>query len=117
MYAALQPNFVGPRVIGDRRRLSCAVRDCRSERISVTRENDCDTRASRDAMLPVVGTMLSSRTNTGALPSDVNGNPLNAPLWSAATQLDAQAAERLVHRVLCLAEHQLYVVVRHPVRS
>ena len=29
---------------------------------------------------------------TGVLPVDVNGNPLNAPLWSAATQLDAQAA-------------------------
>ncbi len=29
---------------------------------------------------------------TGVLPSDVNGNPINAPLWSAATQLDAQAA-------------------------
>ena len=30
--------------------------------------------------------------DTGVLPSDVDGNPLNAPLWSAATQLDAQAA-------------------------
>ena len=30
--------------------------------------------------------------STGVLPSDANGNPLNAPLWSAATQLDAQAA-------------------------
>ena len=30
--------------------------------------------------------------NTGVLPVDVNGNPLNAPLWSATTQLDAQAA-------------------------
>ena len=29
---------------------------------------------------------------TGVLPADVNGNPLNAPLWSAATELDAQAA-------------------------
>jgi hypothetical protein len=29
---------------------------------------------------------------TGVLPSDVNGNPINAPLWSAATQIDAQAA-------------------------
>ena len=29
---------------------------------------------------------------TGVLPVDANGNPLNAPLWSAATQLDAQAA-------------------------
>jgi type IV pilus assembly protein PilY1 len=29
---------------------------------------------------------------TGVLPVDVNGNPLSAPLWSAATQLDAQAA-------------------------
>jgi type IV pilus assembly protein PilY1 len=29
---------------------------------------------------------------TGVLPVDVNGNPLNAPVWSAATQLDAQAA-------------------------
>ncbi len=29
---------------------------------------------------------------TGVLPVDVNGNPLNAPLWSAAVQLDAQAA-------------------------
>ena len=40
--------------------------------------------------------------NTGVLPVDANGNPLNAPLWSAATQLDAQAAvsgagERLGH--------------------
>ncbi len=40
--------------------------------------------------------------DTGVLPSDANGNPLNAPLWSAATQLDAQAAvsgagERLGH--------------------
>ncbi len=30
--------------------------------------------------------------NTGVLPSDANGNPINAPLWSAATQLDLQAA-------------------------
>jgi type IV pilus assembly protein PilY1 len=30
--------------------------------------------------------------NTGVLPVDVNGNPLNAPVWSAATQLDSQAA-------------------------
>ena len=30
--------------------------------------------------------------DTGVLPVDANGNPLNAPLWSAATQLDAQAA-------------------------
>ena len=30
--------------------------------------------------------------NTGVLPVDANGNPANAPLWSAATQLDAQAA-------------------------
>ena len=29
---------------------------------------------------------------TGVLPVDVNGNPLNAPVWSATTQLDAQAA-------------------------
>ena len=29
---------------------------------------------------------------TGVLPVDVNGNPLNAPLWSAAAQLDTQAA-------------------------
>ena len=29
---------------------------------------------------------------TGVLPVDVDGNPLSAPLWSAATQLDAQAA-------------------------
>ena len=29
---------------------------------------------------------------TGALPVDNVGNPLNAPLWSAATQLDAQTA-------------------------
>ena len=29
---------------------------------------------------------------TGALPIDANGNPLNAPLWSAAAQVDAQAA-------------------------
>ena len=30
--------------------------------------------------------------NTGVLPVDANGNPVNAPVWSAATQLDAQAA-------------------------
>ena len=30
--------------------------------------------------------------DTGVLPIDANGNPANAPLWSAATQLDAQAA-------------------------
>ncbi len=30
--------------------------------------------------------------STGVLPVDANGNPLNAPLWSAAAQLDAQAA-------------------------
>ena len=29
---------------------------------------------------------------TGALPIDANGNPLNAPLWTAAAQVDAQAA-------------------------
>ncbi len=31
-------------------------------------------------------------TATGVLPVDASGNPINAPLWSAATQLDAQAA-------------------------
>ena len=31
-------------------------------------------------------------TTTGVLPVDANGNPLDAPEWSAATQLDAQAA-------------------------
>jgi type IV pilus assembly protein PilY1 len=30
--------------------------------------------------------------STGVLPVDVNGNPINAPLWAAAAQLDAQAA-------------------------
>ena len=30
--------------------------------------------------------------NTGALPVDGAGNPINPPLWSAATQLDAQAS-------------------------
>ena len=30
--------------------------------------------------------------NTGALPIDNAGNPLNPPLWSAATQLDTQVA-------------------------
>jgi type IV pilus assembly protein PilY1 len=30
--------------------------------------------------------------STGALPVDSSGNPANAPLWSAATQLDTQAA-------------------------
>ncbi len=29
---------------------------------------------------------------TGVLPVDADGNPINAPVWSAATQLDAQAA-------------------------
>ena len=29
---------------------------------------------------------------TGVLPVDANGNPLNAPLWSAATAIDAQTA-------------------------
>ena len=32
--------------------------------------------------------------STGVLPVDANGNPLSAPLWSAAAQLDAQAAAR-----------------------
>jgi type IV pilus assembly protein PilY1 len=31
-------------------------------------------------------------SSTGALPVDAAGNPLNAPLWSAATQLDTLAA-------------------------
>jgi Tfp pilus tip-associated adhesin PilY1 len=30
--------------------------------------------------------------NSGVLPVDANGNPLNAAIWSAATQVDAQAA-------------------------
>lgn len=30
--------------------------------------------------------------NTGVLPVDANGNPSNAPIWSASTQLDAQAS-------------------------
>jgi len=30
--------------------------------------------------------------DTGVLPVDANGNPVNPPIWSAATQLDAQAA-------------------------
>src|SRR5687767_16035234 len=58
VYAALQPNLLGPRCIGDSRTLIWAVRDSRSERSSDTRANDCDTRASRDAITPVAGTML-----------------------------------------------------------
>ncbi len=30
--------------------------------------------------------------NSGVLPVDIDGNPLNAPVWSAVAQLDAQAA-------------------------
>ena len=45
-------------VEGARRNVSCLLRDCRSERISLTRENFGVTRASVDAFAPVVGTML-----------------------------------------------------------
>jgi hypothetical protein len=65
VYDALQVNRTGPRGIGDRPTMSCAVRDWRSERISETREKSCDTRASRDAMLPVIGSMLLCCTYIG----------------------------------------------------
>jgi hypothetical protein len=60
-----------PRGMGERRTLICDVRDWRSDRISVTRAKSCDTRASRDAMLPVVGTMLDVSTYTGRLSSGI----------------------------------------------
>jgi hypothetical protein len=39
--------------------------DRRSDLISLTRENSGETRASRDAIEPVAGTMLVGCTNTG----------------------------------------------------
>src|SRR5438105_1632560 len=53
--------------------LSCAVRDSRSDRTSETRAKFCETRASRDAMLPDVVTILVGATYTGR-PSSPNEN-------------------------------------------
>src|ERR1051325_6115208 len=49
---------------GERRTLSWRLSDWRSDVISVTRENNCDLRASRDAMAPVVVAMLEFWTQT-----------------------------------------------------
>src|SRR5262245_12595716 len=71
VYARLQPKLVGPRGIGDTRTVACAVRDSRSERRSDTRAKSVDTRAARDAIVPVVAAMSLVRTNTG-LPSSAS---------------------------------------------
>src|SRR5438094_107909 len=64
---------MGERSIGDSLRLSWLVCDWRSERISVTRANDGDTRASRLAIDPDVVTMLVGNTYTGRpSPASVN---------------------------------------------
>src|SRR5262245_50246507 len=65
VYAALQLNAFTVRTMGERRTVSCAVFECRSDRSSDTRVNDCDFRPPLAAMKPVVGTMLAVSTNTG----------------------------------------------------
>ena len=65
------------RAARDRRQAKAELRRARLAGRSAprdTRANDCDTRASRDAMLPVVGTMLVGSTNTGRPPSSASEN-------------------------------------------
>src|SRR4051794_40656426 len=69
VYAALHENALIVRVMGERRNISCAVCDLRSDRSSDTRANDCVRRASFAAIAPVVATMLVGCTNTGRLSS------------------------------------------------
>src|SRR6185312_12665882 len=52
-------------VAGDSPNLSCLLSDFKSERSSVTRENSWLTRASREAIAPLAGTMLVVCTKTG----------------------------------------------------
>src|SRR6476469_2403247 len=59
---------------GDRRNDSCRLSERRSERCSVTREKSGDTRPSRSAIDPVVGTMSFGCTNTGRSASLPNAN-------------------------------------------
>src|ERR1051325_2102996 len=54
--------------------VSCWLSERMSERCSLTRLNSDDTRASRDAIAPVVGTMLDVCTYTGRLPSSLSVN-------------------------------------------
>jgi hypothetical protein len=74
-YDAFHESFcVGDVRIGDRPTRSCALCDRRSERISFTRANEGEFRASRDAIEPVVGTMLVGATNTGRPASSPSAN-------------------------------------------
>ncbi|MEO8303410.1 MAG: PilC/PilY family type IV pilus protein [Betaproteobacteria bacterium] len=57
---------------------------------------------------------------TGALPIDSAGNPLNAPLWSAATQVDAQTAVagwNTNRRILTINDATNAVVAFHDVNQ
>src|SRR5687768_3093667 len=67
-YDALHESFV-LNCPGDSRNESWRLSDRRSDRCSVTRANDGETRASRDAMVPVTGTMLVGCTKIGRPPS------------------------------------------------
>src|SRR5690349_6169559 len=72
-YARLH-EYVVLKLTGEKRRLTCRLSDCRSERISVTREKSGVTRASAEAITPVVGTMLVGCTYTGRSPSLPSAN-------------------------------------------
>ena len=63
-YDALHVSFV-LNCAGDSRNESCRLSERRSETCSVTRANCEDTRASRDAMVPVAGKMLPGFTKIG----------------------------------------------------
>src|SRR5690349_1820897 len=73
VYAKFQLKFDWNRV-GETRTTTCFESERRSEWISVTREKFCVTRASRDAIDPVVGTMLVGSTYTGRSPSPAKLN-------------------------------------------
>src|SRR5262245_18957051 len=73
VYARFQLKFELNR-IGDTRTVSCFASDRRFEWINVTREKLWETRASREAIAPEVGTMLVGCTNTGRPPSSSSVN-------------------------------------------
>ena len=60
-YAKLH-EYVVLKLTGDMRKLTCRLSDWRSDRSSLTCEYNVETRASRDAIAPVDGTILDACT-------------------------------------------------------
>src|SRR5688572_28823656 len=75
MYVVFQVNrWKGDVRTGEIPSRSCALCDCRSDRISFTREKLWEIRASRDAIEPLDSTMLVGSTNTGRASSSASAN-------------------------------------------